>query len=97
MRQSRTRDSGEDRSRRQVASLDGCLSFVLQRTRAGVHVQRSEKVNAKSHAGTISLQMLFTTESEFRRFCEADDTRFKQPLTYQALTREFHDLLSLEP
>lgn len=96
MRHSRTRRSGENSLRREVVSLDGRLIFVLQRTHAGVHVQRSEKVDESSHAGTISLQMLFATESEFKRFCEADETRFKQPLTYQMLTREFHDLLSLE-
>jgi hypothetical protein len=96
MKQIRTRLSGADSSHRQVVSLDGRLIFVLQRTRAGVHVQRNETVVENAHAGTVSLQMLFRTEVDFRRFCEADETRFKQPLTYQALTREFHDLLSLE-
>lgn len=97
MKRSRTRRSGADDAHRQVATPDGRLSFVLMRTRAGVHVQRHEKVDEDSYAGTVSLQMLFRTESEFEQFCQADEMRFQQPLVYQALTREFHDLLCTDP
>lgn len=96
MRHGRTRRNGANDDSRRVATQDEHLSFVLKRTRTGVFVQRYEKVDEHSHAGSVSFQMLFTTESEFEQFCRSDEMRFEHPLVYQALAREFHDLLHTE-
>lgn len=97
MKQNRIKRVGSDDGKRQISSPDGRLSFILARARTGVHIQRFEQLDKGSYAGTVSLQMVFTTGDEFELFCQADEMRFKQPLVYHALTREFHDLLHAAP
>lgn len=78
---------------RQVSSPDGAVTFILKRTKAGVHVERRHEVKGPSQQRFASIQALFTTEEEFERFCEADTVRFDYPLTHEQLRREFNGLI----
>ena len=80
--------------RRQITSPDGFVTFVLEKTRVGIHMERRQHVDIKSCTGFTSMHTLFLNESEFLRYCEADDLRFTCPLVFIRLTREFHDLRS---
>jgi hypothetical protein len=78
--------------RRQVQSPDGNLTFVLQKTKVGVHVERRQQIDADSCTGLTLVHSLFVKETDFVRFCETDELRFQYPLTYKLLQREFNDL-----
>ncbi|WP_296308755.1 hypothetical protein [Pseudomonas sp.] len=78
--------------RRQITSPDGFVTFVLEKTKAGIHMERRQQVDIKSCTGFTSIHTLFSNKDEFLHFCEADDLRFTFPLVFTRLTREFHDL-----
>lgn len=78
--------------RRQIASPDGFVTFVLEKKKSGIHMERRQKVDIESCTGFTSMHTLFSNEDEFLHYCEADDLRFTFPLVFTRLTREFHDL-----
>lgn len=75
--------------RRQVASTDGELSFVMTRTARGVHVERVHRFGVRR----VAHAALFTTPHEFERFFDRDQLRFDYPLVYQQIKRAFDDLI----
>lgn len=78
--------------RRQITSHDGSVTFVLEKTRAGIHMERRQRVDIESCTGFTTMHALFLNEAEFLHYCEADDLRFICPHVFNRLAREFHDL-----
>lgn len=76
-----------------MISPDGAIVFVMKRTRAGVHMERT---HVRSPSSRVSHAMMFASPEEFDRFCEADDVRFQYPIVYQQIKRECHELFGLE-
>lgn len=89
----RKRNSPSATDRREVASPDEAVTFVLKKATVGVHVERRQQVRNGARTDLASVQTLFTERPAFVRFCEADALRFEYPLTYAQLLREFSELL----
>jgi hypothetical protein len=72
-----------------LRSDDGIIEFRLSSIESGVYVERLQK-----HPGTARtiLATVFTEDSSFSRWCDADAMRFDYPLIYVALKRNGHAL-----
>jgi len=72
-----------------LRSDDGIVEFRLSSIERGVYVERLQK--RPGTARTI-LATVFTEDSSFSRWCDADAMRFDYPLIYVALKRNGHAL-----
>lgn len=72
-------------------STDGVLSFRLTRRGAGLFVERAQ---VRPVAGQTLHVMIFDSEAEFERWCDADDLRFVYPQLFSGLRRSGSALLS---
>lgn len=66
---------------------DGSVSFVLSACELGLVVERTQR----RPLGACFVQaLLFTAHDSFDRWCEADATRFDEPMLHHRLRREGH-------
>lgn len=86
---------GKPRVDSPVASWDGRLSFLLQRTHAGVHVERRQELTRNSdQTGVVSIQVFFANSDEFDRFCEADSLRYEYATCFADVKKAFNELIA---
>lgn len=74
-----------------VHSADGMVRFSLQRTSAGLYVQRAFSRNGK---GKVLQSARFASADDFRRWCAADTIRFDDPLMSLRLVRHADELFA---
>jgi hypothetical protein len=72
-----------------LRSDDGIIQFRLAPVERGVFVERLQK---RPGTARIILATVFTEDSSFSRWCDADALRFDYPLIYVALKRNGHAL-----
>ena len=75
---------------RTVRSDDGVVAFTLSRTPMGVFVER---VQLRKGRGLVVHSIIFTDDSSFDRWCDADSVRFDYPLLHVTLKRHGNTLL----
>lgn len=75
---------------RTVRSEDGTVAFTLFRAPIGVFVERVQLRHGK---GRVVHSILFTDDSSFERWCDADSVRFEYPLVHVHLKRHGNTLL----
>jgi hypothetical protein len=75
---------------RKVRSDDGIVAFTLYRARVGVFVER---VQLRQGKGRVVHSIIFTDDSSFERWCDADSVRFEYPLVHVSLKRHGNTLL----
>jgi len=74
-----------------MRSADGVVAVSLQRTCNGIFVQRALQ---RRGAARVVQTSKFTNASEFRRWCEADASRFDYPLLSARLVHHADELFS---
>lgn len=78
---------------RTARSDDGVVAVRMQRTPAGISVER---VVHRAEAARAIQVLAFTTPGSFRRWCDADDGRFSYPQLYSDLIRDADELFASE-
>ena len=73
-----------------VRSEDGTVAFTLFRAAKGVFVER---VQLRQGQGRVVHSAIFTDDSSFDRWCDADPVRFEYPLVHVNLKRHGNALL----
>ena len=85
---------GATPSHASVATKDGTLTYDLSAVKGGVLVQRT----TCRRAGLQLCQTFhFTGAEDFDRWCRADPLRFEEPLLWESLLRQGHELLDANP
>jgi hypothetical protein len=75
---------------RTLRSDDGAIAFTLSPTPMGVFVERMQLRRGK---GRVVHSIIFTDDSSFERWCDADSVRFEYPLVHVSLKRHGNTLL----
>lgn len=78
---------------RNVASHDGAILFVLKRTGAGLHMERTHVCKPNMR---VQHAMMFKTLEAFECFYIADEARYQYPLIYQQIKRECYELFDAQ-
>ncbi|MEJ8838121.1 hypothetical protein [Ramlibacter sp. AN1133] len=80
-------------ARRFVRSEDGAVAFTLSRAPMGIFVER---VQFRQGRGRVTHAAIFTDDTSFERWCDADSVRFDYPLVHINLKRHGNNLLRRE-
>jgi hypothetical protein len=80
-------------SARTLRSEDGAVAFKLCRASKGVFVER---VQLRPGRGVVVHSTIFTDDTSFERWCDADSVRFDYPLVHVNLKRHGTALLRRE-
>jgi hypothetical protein len=67
-----------------LRSEDARLSFVLLARRDGLYVARTRRVSSR---GSLVQSSLFSDSESFARWCDADATRFADPLLWHRVKK----------
>ena len=74
-----------------LRSGDGVLTVTLRRTEAGLYVERAVQ---RIREGRVVQSSVFADPASFRRWCDADPSRFDYPLVHAAMLRAADDLFA---
>ncbi len=77
-----------------ASSPDGKLGVTLRPCAGGLYVERWHTIDA---SGAITQGLMFADETEFHRWCDADDARYDYPLMWVNMRRAGGDLLQRLP
>lgn len=72
-----------------LRSDDGVIEFTLAPTLDGVYVER---VQLRAGSGRVAQSVLFTDQTSFKRWCDADAVRFDYPMVHVNLKRSAGEL-----
>jgi ketosteroid isomerase-like protein len=72
-----------------LRSGDGVLTVTLRRSDAGLYVERTVQ---RAREGRIVQSSVFADPASFRRWCDADASRFDYPLVHADMLRAADDL-----
>lgn len=75
---------------RVVASADSTLTFAMRPTARGMLVERT---HCRSLGPRIVLLMVFETSERFDRWCASEPVRFDDPMLFEQLCRQGHEVL----
>jgi len=78
---------------RTARSGDGVVAVRMQRTPLGVSVERVVRRAETARAVQV---LAFATLGSFRRWCDADDSRFSYPQLYSNLVRDGEEMFASE-
>lgn len=74
---------------RRLRSGDGVLTVTLRRTDAGLYVERAVQ---RGREGRVVQSSVFADLAGFRRWCDADASRFDYPVVHAGMLRAAEDL-----
>ena len=72
------------RTSTRLSTADAALSYVLQGNGDALYVERTQR----RPLGTVLIQsVVFSTQADFARWCDAEPLRFQDPVLHQRLRR----------
>jgi hypothetical protein len=76
-----------------LACKDASVAFALRPTHAGLLIERTQ---CQPMGARLVQTLLFETVNRFERWCDAEPTRFDEPMLYEQLRREGHEAFGSE-